>query len=171
MTKELDEIWIRNCIKKLEESQEYLLTLLNGKEEPKKESKVWKPENNEGYFYIDEHSYIEYELWENGYTDLDAYEIGNVYRTKEEAEKALAKIKARVKIQRYADEVNEEGFDVMNIGEKKWFVDYNCLDNALGVDYCFYNVVPTTTCYDSKEKAEQAIIDLQEEYLILFGVK
>lgn len=59
---------------------------------------IWKPKMGDEYYYI-----LQYGLcgrvsrapWENNDSDKLAYEIGNVFRTEEEAEKAVEWLKAR----------------------------------------------------------------------------
>lgn len=49
--------------------------------------KRWKPQTNEQYFYyIFRNSEADYNTWTNYETDLRRYFIGNVHKTKEEAE-------------------------------------------------------------------------------------
>ena len=87
------------------EEREQLLRLV---EKAKKPKKIWKPKCGEKYWYITLVGVSE-ETWNgsgDGF-DLGAYELGNCFRTKEEATFAREKQKVKVELQRFADEHND----------------------------------------------------------------
>lgn len=53
--------------------------------------KPWMPNMRQEYLFVDEGGRIEYNEWMNTSTDLNYYKIGNLYRTKEEAEANIDK--------------------------------------------------------------------------------
>lgn len=60
----------------------------------KEENKRWKPKKLEKYFYVHTNlGGVSYYNWEDDKLDKEHYENGNVFRTKEEAEKAFEKVK------------------------------------------------------------------------------
>ncbi len=145
-----------------EEEREQLMKLIKKSNGCKR--KVWKPENNETYFYISGHGRINYHKWNNDSTDNRYYGIGNCFQTKEEAEFALEKVKVETELRRFAEENNEYQIDWKNRNQNKWFIYYNYVMKNIGV---VYDTVLRTHCiyFSSKEIAEQAIDYIGEERL------
>ncbi len=60
-----------------------------------KESTRWKPEMGQKYHYLGDDGFVYYETWANGSpVDNGRLEIGNYFETREEAEKAVERLKA-----------------------------------------------------------------------------
>ena len=61
-----------------------------------KESTRWKPENGETYYRVGSDGRIYDDVWDDSLniTDSERLEIGNCFQTKEEAERAVEKLKA-----------------------------------------------------------------------------
>lgn len=59
-----------------------------------KEPTRWKPELGYKYYLSDSNGSIYDSVWSNDYIDRSRIEIGNCFQTKEEAEKAVEKLKA-----------------------------------------------------------------------------
>lgn len=72
-----------------EEEREQLMKLIEKSNGSKRN--VWKPEGNEKYFFVSGCGVINSCKWINDTTDNGYYEIGNCFKTKEEAEFALEK--------------------------------------------------------------------------------
>ena len=53
----------------------------------------WKPKNGESYFFISGDGLVNLSDWDNDVFDNYYYNFGNCFRTKEEAEKALERVK------------------------------------------------------------------------------
>ena len=131
--------------------------------------KVCKPEDNEKYFFISGCGVINSCRWINDSTDNGYYEIGNCFKTKEEAEFALEKVKVETELRRFAEENNEYEIDWKNRNQNKWFIYYNYVMKNIGV---VYDTVLRTHCiyFSSKEIAEQAIqvigVDRLKKYFL-----
>lgn len=54
----------------------------------------WKPELGRRYYLSDSNGSVYESVWSNDYIDRSRLEIGNCFQTKEEAEKAVEKLKA-----------------------------------------------------------------------------
>lgn len=130
-----------------EEERETLMKLIQKSNGSK--GKVWKPEDNEKYFYVSRRGVINICRWINDTTDNGCYEIGNCFKTKEEAEFALEKRRVEVELQRFAEENNECETGV------RYFISYN-LDSEITVDQV-YGVRLKGIYFSSKEVAENAI--------------
>lgn len=145
-----------------EKEREQLMKLIQKSNGSK--GKVWKPEYDEWYFYVSGYGVIGSNVWINDYTDNGYYEIGNCFKTKEEAEFALEKVKVETELRRFAEENNEYEIDWKNRNQNKWFIYYNYVMKNIGV---VYDTVLRTHCiyFSSKEIAEQAIDYIGEERL------
>ena len=54
----------------------------------------WKPEEGHRYYFLDSNSLIYESFWSDDYIDRNRSKIGNCFQTKEEAERAVEKLKA-----------------------------------------------------------------------------
>lgn len=75
-------------------------------EELKKEDVVWKPKKNERFFYSTFRGNVFETTWDNDNADNETYNMGNCFKTEEEAEKVVRHLKIRTKLQRIADRLN-----------------------------------------------------------------
>lgn len=65
---------------------------------PEEHSARWKPKMGEEYTYLSfDDGFLEWKLWNDSQTDIGRYEIGNCFRTKEEAEAAASRVRAVLK--------------------------------------------------------------------------
>lgn len=82
-----------------EEREQFTKLLGKASEEPSKESRVWKPKKIDQYYYINDFTDVCTDTWQEAGADYKRFEIGNVYKTREEACFALerAKVKAELK--------------------------------------------------------------------------
>ena len=74
-------------------------------------TKVYKPKENEEYYYIDEEGVIDNTYWNSSHSDELSYKIGNTFKTKAHAELELEKLKIWTKLKRYAEEHNPVPLD------------------------------------------------------------
>lgn len=59
------------------------------------ESTRWKPETEQKYYYADSDGSVDSDIWcDYSAIDDDRFDIGNCFKTEEEAEKAVEKLKA-----------------------------------------------------------------------------
>lgn len=142
-----------------EEEREQLMKLIKKSNGCKR--KVWKPENNETYFYISGHGRINYHKWNNDSTDNRYYEIGNCFKTEEEAKFALEKLKVETELRRFAEENNEYEIDWENDAQEKWFI-YYCDKICL---YQTYITMRNDVYFSSKKIAKRAVDYIGEERL------
>jgi hypothetical protein len=130
-----------------------------------KESKVWKPKKNEGYYY---HIFVdaEYTTWYGDDFDNERYEIGNYFKTREEAQFQVEKLKVIAELKRYALENNE---CELNWGERKskYYIYCDCEDMKLRVNWvwCYKS---NGIYFSSRDIAEKAIETIGEERLMKY---
>ena len=96
------------------------------------------------------------------------WEHGNHFQTPGEVDNYRRYLKAVAKIRNSSDFVPNWDNDEKN--EKKWFVIYDHEDKSLYADYNFSRQYQVFAFYRTEEETKQAIKDLKEEYLIVFGV-
>lgn len=130
-----------------EEEREQLMKIIKKSNGSKRN--IWKPEYDEWYFYVSGYGIVGSNVWINDYIDNGYYEIGNCFKTEEEAKFALEKRRVEVELQRFAEENNECDTGV------RYFISYN-LDSEITVDQ-IYGVRLKGIYFSSKEVAENAI--------------
>lgn len=159
----------QQALQKIEELKKYIEV------EDKKESGYWEPEDGEKYYWIDGYGQVECNEWNewNGWAfGHGLLSIGNVFRTEEEAQRELDKLKALTKIRKYIAEHDMEFVPDWEDEEQRKL--YICYDP---VEKCFDWVWSSRTQYlapfffASEKHAEQVIEDCEDELKVLFGVK
>lgn len=153
-----------------EEEREQLMKLI--KKSNGFKSKMWKPKRGELFFYISGRGYIFSSKWINSYICNEYYSIGNCFKTKEEAEFALEKVRVETELRRFAEENNEYEIDWTDKKQEKWFISYNCKEEIINpicaYDFCICNIY-----FTSEEIAKQAVGYVGEERLkkYYFGIE
>lgn len=130
---------------------------------------IWKPKMGDKYYYILQYGLcgrVSHAPWENNDSDKLANEIGNVFRTEEEAEKALEWLKARKVLFEDA-----KGFkpNWRNIDEPKYNVELvYTTPSQPGLEpwgMCYTKTTPGPY-FATKEDAEASIAEHRREWLI-----
>lgn len=88
----------------------------------------WKPECNEKYYIISDSMMVFCTSWDNHNVDHKRYEIGDCFKTKEEAEFALEKVRVETELRRFAEENNECEIDWTDEDQEKWCMYYSYMD-------------------------------------------
>lgn len=138
-------------------------------EELKKEDVVWKPKVNKTYYRIYGDGNIIDVFWVDTCTDRNSFEIGNCFKTKEEAEKVVRHLKTRAKLQRIADRLNNgQEIDWNDSRQHKYEIYYSFLDNEIWKNQCsFAKTQGTIYCLDENFK-DIAIKEIGKEELIAY---
>lgn len=148
-----------NEIEKLKEKQEELKRGLEEleiqineleKKEITKSGKRWRGVKDRFYWYIegDCEVYGEYET-DDDY-DNSRYGIGNYFRTKEEAEKAVEKMKIYTRLKDLALRLNEgREVDWDDFKQAKWHIHYNYDGNLTTIDSHIYQDIGQIYCLNS----------------------
>lgn len=114
-----------NKIEELEkQAKEILEEIEKLKKEEKVESKVWKPEVNEEYYTIEADGEVLENTWLDEEDDEKLYNMGNYFKTREEAEKVVEKAKIYTQLKRLAEEENTEPIDWENREQEKCYICY-----------------------------------------------
>lgn len=143
-------------------SNEERSTLLSLIEKAKQKNKVWKPEENETYYYSYSYGNIDEDTWDSANEDRNRYVLGNCFKTKEEAEFALEKQKVIMELKRFALEHNKEDIDWNDSKQRKYFLSYQHDKNIIFIDYYYY-YQSCSIYFTSEEITQAAIKEIGEE--------
>lgn len=137
-----------------------------------KTSRRFLPEYGEEYWLVSGKGSIHSDFWGNLEVDKDRFSIGNVYRTQEDTQKAIDKLKARVTIDTFIDEQGlDTNVDWEDFDQVKYFIMWNCDDNEIDYDwnkYYKYNDLPAFKTQEDIKKLYEAH---PEECKLLLGVE
>ena len=132
-----------------------------------KENITWKPKYGENYYFTCSYGDIMYDTWDNTYNSEGRYALGNYFKTREEAEFALERLKTIAAMERYAKEHNECEIDWLQYKEpttyqSKFYIAY---DYEYGkINYCSNLEVKHNDIYfTSKEIAMNCVKEIGEE--------
>lgn len=146
------------------EERSTLLSLIEKANKPK--NKVWKPEENETYYYSYSDGRIEKTTCDNRNMYKNRYAIGNCFKTKKEAEFALERQKVIMELKRFALEHNEKEIDWSNDDEQKYCLYFNHERNRIMIDnFDVSQFLSEQIYFTSDTIAQQAIKEIGEERL------
>lgn len=127
-------------------------------------SKVWKPKKGDKYFFIS--SRLEVVKFNNQEDSVDKKVInsGNYFKTKEEAQHMVEKLKVIKELQDFAIENRDEDVDWRDKCTGKYFITYDFYDEGISIaSYTFRNFLPFNIFFTSKEITQKAIDSIGEE--------
>ena len=126
-------------------------------EEPK--SKDWKPKKGDKYYYINDAGFIfNYDCRED-ISDEAHLNIGNCFKTEEEAKHMVEKLKVIHELQKFAYENNEKEIDWNNKTQYKYYLVYATEDEELYVDYAVYCKRESLNIYFTSSKIAKRAIE------------
>ena len=130
-------------------------------EEPIKD---WKPKKGNKYYYIGSAgSIFNYDCRED-ILDAAHFNIGNYFKTEEDAKHILEKLKVIHELQKFAYENNEGEIDWKNFNQCKYYLVYDTEDEELYVDYAVYcKREPLNIYFTSFKIAKRAIEAVGED--------
>lgn len=130
-------------------------------EEPK--SKDWKPKKGDTYYYIGSVGSIFNYDYREDISDEAHLNIGNCFKTEEDAKHMVEKFKVIREIQKFANENNEKEIDWNDAKQYKQFLIYDIEDKKVCVDYKTYvKSEPFNIYFTSFDIARKAIKTIGE---------
>ena len=144
-----------------EEERENLMALVEKANKPK--SKVWKPEEKEEYWYISDKGNSESSYFTKHPYHIKCFEIGNCFKTKEEAEFMIKKLKVIAELKRFAQENNNGETDWKGYKDK-YYIIYNSQSNEISFNFCC-DIKANDIYFTSSEIAQKAIETIGEDRL------
>lgn len=153
---------------KIEQLQKQLDELKKVKE------KKWIPAENELYYFVSDN--LEVHNADNtnrSFFDIPRIEIGNCFKTKEEAQFVSDKIKYTLMFKHYVEEHNEP-LDWEDVHQPKWFIYYNYTMHY--VDYDIYikekqqgsiyatskQIIEDAIAYIGKDNVKKYILEVED---------
>lgn len=130
-----------------------------------KESTRWKPEDKETYYYVGNTGDVYSSNWNYFTIDQGRFDIGNCFKTEEEAEQVAEYLKALAIVR--GDETSKFVKDKGN-----WFVGYDTILKSLKPSFNVYEVrngVFGLPYFATKKDAERSIEQHKNEWLTIFG--
>lgn len=163
-----DRLILENVNNTLEDINRDMVTLLDDVfsndwevvEETK--SKVWKPNKNEKYCYIGGDGDIYHTVNVNLTADDCIFSIGNYFKTDEEAEHMVEKLKVIKELQDFAIENRDEEIDWYDKEQDKWEISYKD-SNVEPICNNYYRAQAFNIYFASKEIAQEAIKKIGED--------
>lgn len=132
-----------------------------------KEPTRWKPERyDEEYYYLENTGWICSDTWRDAVSiDRERFDIGNCFKTEEEAERVAEYLKALATVRGDATSkfVKDKG---------NWFVGYDTILKSLKPSFNVYEVrngVFGLPYFATKEDAKRSIEQHKNEWLTIFG--
>ena len=130
-------------------------------EEPIKD---WKPKKGDTYYYIGNVGSIFNYDYREDISDEAHLNIGNYFKTKEDAKHMVEKFKVIRELQKFANENNEEKIDWKNFNQCKYKIFYDAEDKDLYVDYSIQcESEPFNIYFTSFKIAKRAIEEIGED--------
>lgn len=121
--------------------------------------KVWKPEVGEEFYTLFGDGSIDELTWFNNADRIKRYELGNCFKTEEEAEFALERQKVITELKRYALEQNEKEIDLYDHCVCKYYIQYDYVNNKLNIVGTRYFKSNISSMYFISDKIAQAAIE------------
>lgn len=135
-----------------------------------KESKVWKPNYGEYAYLVLASGGVQ--VYCSNSKNEKFYDMGVVYKTKEEAEFARDKKLFEVKMKRYLSEHEDEPVDWGNLRQTKYFVQFNHHKKSIETNFWDVHEVQGAIHTTSRKALEQFIKDNEADIKkYMFGVK
>src|SRR5574344_1270174 len=152
--------------KNIESQQQSLETLKRELERLKseKENEPWKPKDGDKYWFISHSGWVKTTVWCDTIVGKIRYEIGNVFRTKEEGEFRVEQLKVETELKRFARP--------FHVGEDNYTLYFGNYVNSICM-VCYSNVQYGNIYFASEEIAQKAIDTVGEERIkkYYFGVE
>lgn len=126
-------------------------------EEPKEEEKSW-PQLADKYYTICGDMVVSNYLWDNDMWDIRRASIGNIFRTKEEAEFAVERLKVLAEMRKFAEPFDAE----WDYNTYHYYIYYDCEHECLDV---YQNALMRCgeLYFESKKKARECIEAVGED--------
>jgi hypothetical protein len=156
------------------EEQEQFNALIEKANKPK--SKVWKPKAGEceEYWYINHNGAINQGIFSVLPEHTERFSFGNCFKTREEAEFALERLKVIAEMKRYIAEHDDVELGWSVDYQEKWYIKYYHDTNDINIDYNVCTQLVDNSLYaSSPEILENMIKEIGEDRIkkYYFGVE
>jgi hypothetical protein len=107
-------------------------------------------------------------MWSNGAWDNNRFNLGNVFKTKEQAEREIFERRLRFKLKKFAYENNEEEINWKDREQKKYKIYYDNEDNTLEWDFDDYTNDFNQIYFTPREVVEKAMETFKDDLIRYF---
>ena len=123
------------------------------------------PQYNDTYYNIESNGRVDWFKWGEGDYDLEAQGIGNIFRTEEQAEFAVEKLKVEAEFRKFSRP--------FEYGKFNYNLLFDIDGNNFRTDVTSYCPSQGAIYFESVEKAQEAVSTVGEERIkkYLFGVE
>jgi hypothetical protein len=121
--------------------------------------KIW-PKKGDKYWFITAYGNIVWDQYYNALEDEELKEIGNFFKTEEEAEETLEYFKVLHELKELADD--DKTWDGEN---GHWGLDYDTFEDKIDISERLYDISGGAYYFKSKESAQAAVEKIGEERL------
>ena len=139
-------------------TQETITNTLAEDWEVVEKSTAWEPKEREPYYYVGSNGEVLGDCNSNHQIDEGRINLGNCFKTKEEAEHMVEKLRVIKELRDFALENNEEEIDWNNLSQRKYVIIYDPEDQNVDV-YCYWRTqyIPFNIYFTSEKIAQKAI--------------
>ena len=133
-------------------------------EEQVKQEKEF-PQYGKNYWYVDDDAEVTDSEWDGGDWDQVRMSVGNVFKTKEQAEFVVEKLKVEAELRKFSRP--------FKYGDWNFEIIWNNHENNIELDWSGYVVRQSVIYFESGEIAEKAIEAVGKERIkkYLFGLE
>ena len=127
-------------------------------------SKVWKPKKGNIYYCINSFGQIDNYNNREDSNDKRAIELGNCFKTREEAQYMIEKLKVIKELRDFALEHNDEEIDWYDKEQDKWAICYDIEDKEIAYESGKkIKSVPFNVYFATEQDCERAIKTIGED--------
>ena len=122
------------------------------------------PQKYDDYWYVDDDTEVLSQKWHNSEYDEGRLSIDNIFKTKEQADFAVEKLKVEAELRKFGRP--------FILGEENWYLNM-IRSKDITIAYDHYNIHQGTVYFKSKDKVKEVIEIIGEERIkkYLFGVE
>lgn len=148
----------------LQEEQKILKERIAELEEQEKQEREF-PQYNDTYYHIEPNGRVDWFKWDEVDYDLEAQGIGNVFRTEEQAEFAVEKLKVEAELRKFSRP--------FEYGRNNHYIFFSVENDCIGVDVRSCRHTQGVIYFEDKMEAVKAVhsvgVDRIKKYI--FGVE
>lgn len=126
------------------------------------ENKKWKPKFCDTYYSINTNGVVVSSVNDGFYINKERFIIGNYFKTEEEAEFEIERLKVLEELKEFSYDFSDEEWEYGD--SDKFILYYNYEINEIDID-CFWNCKYDSIHFKTKEDAQKAIDKIGEERL------
>ena len=123
------------------------------------------PQDGDAYWFIDDEGGMSSTFYKNYYLDIYRQKIGNIFRTEDEAEFAVEKLKVEAELRKFSRTFEDDISD--------WYIYYDTESQRIYTDSRMYCQTQGAIYFESEQVAQQAIELVGEDRIkkYIFGVE